>query len=72
MIRLYGKNYDITYFEDKFVFKAVLCPRLKCHDYNDYTTLLSDLSHIDFDMVCLLTWIGLYIKGVPKMAVSKQ
>ena len=27
---------------------------LKFHDYNDYTTLLSDLSPIDFDMVRLL------------------
>ena len=53
MIRLYRKNYSITCFENKFVFKDVLCPHLKWHDYNDYTKLLSYLSPIDFDMVHL-------------------
>ena len=48
------------------------CPHLQCHDYDDYTTLLSDLSPIDFDMVRLLNYFGRYCKGVPKMDVSKQ
>ena len=48
------KNYNITHFENKFVFKDVLCHHLKCHGYNDYTTLISNLSPIDFDMVRLL------------------
>ena len=48
------KNYNIAHFENKFVIKDVLYPHLKCHGYNDYTTLLSDLSPIDFDMVLLL------------------
>ena len=32
------KNYNITHIENKFVFKDILCPRLKIHDYNEYTT----------------------------------
>ena len=27
--------------KNKFVFKDVLCPHLKCHDYNDCTTFVS-------------------------------
>ena len=45
------KKYNITHFENKLVFKNVLRPHLKYHDYNDYTTLLFDLSPINFDMV---------------------
>ena len=44
----------MTHFENMFVFKDVLCPHLKCHDYNDYTTSLSHLLPIDFDTVRLL------------------
>ena len=51
VIRLYTKKYNVTHFENKLVFKNVLRPHLKYHDYNDYTTLLFDLSPIDFDMV---------------------
>ena len=46
-----SKNYNITHFENKFVFKDVLCPHLKCNDYIDYTTFLADLSPIDFAIV---------------------
>ena len=48
------KNYNITYFEINFVFNEVLCPHLQSHDGNDYTTLLSELSSVDFEIVCLL------------------
>ena len=54
MIRLYRKKYNITHFENTFVFKGVLCSHLKSHDYNDYTTSLSDMLPIDFDMVRIL------------------
>ena len=47
------KNYNITHLINKFVFKDVLCPNPKYHGENDYTTLLSDLSPRDFDMVRL-------------------
>ena len=43
----------MTHFENKFVFTDVLCPRLKWHDYNDFTTLMSYLSPIDLDMLRL-------------------
>ena len=43
----------MTHFENKFVFKDALCPYLKCNDIKDYTTLLADLSPIDFDIVRL-------------------
>ena len=44
----------MTHFENKFVFNDVLWPHLKCQDENDYTTLLLDMSPIDFDIVRLL------------------
>ena len=37
----------------RIIFKDVLCPHLKCHDNNDYTTLLSDMSPIGFDILNL-------------------
>ena len=46
MIRLYRKKNKNLII--KFALKYILCPHLKCRDYNDYTTLLSDLSPIDF------------------------
>ena len=52
--KILKKNYNLTYFENMFVFKDVLCPHLKCHDNNDYTILSSDLSPIDFYMVRLV------------------
>ena len=53
MITSLKLNYNITQFENKFVFKDILCPNHKRHVYNDYTTLLSYLTIIGFDMVRL-------------------
>ena len=54
MIRLYIRITIILMLKNKFVFKDDLRPHLRCHDYNDDTTLLFYLLPIDFDMVRLL------------------
>ena len=43
----------IQYFENKFVSKDALCPQLKRHENNDYTTFLSYPLPIDLDLVRL-------------------
>ena len=51
----------LLYFENNVVFKDVLCPHNKCHDYYDYTTLLSDLSPIDLKKKNVLIKLNLSI-----------